>query len=595
MNTAHPSIPFIPESAPFSREQRAWLNGFLAGSVSPSAQPSTPSSPSTSTALTILYGSQTGNGEALARKLAKMSGPAGFTPKVEELDSFDYGQLSKVEYLLVITSTYGDGEPPDNARTFFEKLMQSDAPRLESVSFSVFGLGDRNYPDFNECAKQIDRRLEELGAKRISETLLADVEFDADFKCWAESAFQSIREQSGSSATSTASPHAAEINAIPSKSDDAPSAYGKQNPFPAAVLANDNLNGEGSAKETRHITFSLKGSGLNYEAGDALAVNPSNHPRMVDQLIEAAGFEPDEKAPLPSGKEEAPLFEALRFHYDITNLTPAFLRACARLSKDDGLRAIVEDDQSIAGYIQGRQMIDPLVDFGVVFPTPEYLIAPLKQLRPRLYSISSSPKAHPDEVHITVGVVRYSTYQRERKGVCSNYLACLPVKATAPVYIHPNTSFRPPSDPTAPLIMVGPGTGIAPFRAFLEERREMGATGRNWLFFGDQKSASDFLYREELESMLKDGLLTRLDTAFSRDGKDKVYVQNRMDEHSEELFAWLEGGAHFCVCGDASKMARDVENMLLTIIAREKGGDTEVAKAYLNQMKKEKRYLRDVY
>lgn len=409
-----------------------------------------------------------------------------------------------------------------------------------------------------------------------------DADYDVAFAAW----LKAVEEAAGAVATE-GGVDAAEAVVEESK-------FGKKNPFPAKLLTNYNLNGEDSSKETRHVEISLEGSGFDYNPGDALAVLPMNNSRLVDELITAAGFEPHELAPMPHG-EDRQLFEALKESYDISTLTPAFVLACARLTKSPELKDIVSDDAKIAAYIEGRQLIDPIVDFGVIFPTTEYLVAPLKQLQPRLYSISSSPKAHQDEVHLTVGVVRYETHGRPRKGVCSNFLADHKGDDPVRIYFHHTNTFKLPTDTNVPVIMVGPGTGIAPFRAFLEERSATNAAGKNWLFFGDQHAASDFLYQEQLSEYQASGVLSKLDTAFSRDQEQKVYVQDRMRENGAELYEWLEAGGHFYVCGDASRMAKDVDTALHQVIAEHGNKSEEEAASYVEGMKKTKRYLRDVY
>ncbi|MDQ8203785.1 sulfite reductase subunit alpha [Pelagicoccus sp. SDUM812003] len=576
------SAPFIPENAPFSTEQRSWLNGFLAGLYSNHGDLDSGSGQSQETRpITILWGSQTGNSEGLARKVSKTLGGNGFAPAVFDMGDYDFAKLSEEEVLLVITSTYGEGEPPDNAAAFYDWIMSDSAPKLEKLKYSVLALGDKNYPDFCKCGIEIDQRLGALGAECLTPRVDCDVDFEEPFGKWL-------------SAVQTAAGAASVAESAEDDEGEPQSEYGKHNPFPAKLISNAVLNGEGSSKETRHVEISLEGSGLSYEPGDALAVKPMNTPHLVDELIAAAGFEPHELAPAPHG-DDLPLYDALLEHYDITVLTSAFVLACARLSKSAELKELVKDEEKLSAYLVGRQMIDPIVEFGVVFPTTEYLVAPLKQLQPRLYSISSSPKAHQDEVHLTVGVVRYDSHGRLRKGVCSNFLADHDGSQPIRIYFHPTKTFKLPEDADTPVIMVGPGTGIAPFRAFLEERSATGAKGSNWLFFGDQHASCDFLYREELEAYQESGLLTRLDTAFSRDQEKKVYVQDRMKESGEELFKWLESGARFYVCGDASRMAKDVDRALHEIIAEHGGKSSDEAKAYVDALKKEKRYLRDVY
>jgi sulfite reductase (NADPH) flavoprotein alpha-component len=586
------SAPLIPDTAPFSTEQRAWLNGLMAGlfSEQQGGDVATATSAPT-TPLTILFGSQSGNSEALAKKLGKLAAKSGFAPTVTDLGDYPPENIQGESHVLIVTSTYGDGEPPDNAKAFYEYLLADSAPRLENLTFAVLGLGDSSYPDFNECAKHIDARLEALGARRAHETLLCDVDFEDAAEAWAPATLTALQPDS------TMTAPASTISNQPSAISDQPSvtlAYDKKNPYAAKVLRNQNLNAPGSAKETRHIEFALGHSGFTYEAGDALGVFPENAPRLVDRILDACGLPEDAPTPLPDGRV-GPLAEALRHHYDITRLASPFVEACARLSGHEELKTLVADKDAMKAYIDGRSILDPLRAYTVRFPTTEHLITPLKQLRPRLYSISSSPRAHPGEVHVTVGAVRWSAHGEERLGVCSTFLASLQEGSRCRIYFQPNNNFRPPADPAAPLIMVGPGTGIAPFRAFIEERAALGHTGKNWLFFGDQKSATDFLYADELKHWQQRGILTRLDTAFSRDQAEKIYVQDRMREHGRKLFDWLEAGATVCVCGDASRMARDVDAALNDIIAQHSGKDAAFAAEYIQSLRSAKRYLRDVY
>ncbi len=531
--------------------------------------------------VSILWGSQTGNSEGLARRISKALGSKGFAPTVYDMADYDVAKLADESLLLLVTSTFGEGEPPDNAATFYNWLLSDEAPQLDSLKYSVLALGDSSYPDFCKCGIDIDLRFKALGATPIVDRVDCDADYDDAFAAW----LTSVEEAAGAVAS---------VGSVEEEAAPAEPTFGKKNPFPAKLLNNQNLNTDASSKETRHVEISLEGSGLSYEPGDALAVMPMNSASLVGELIEAAGFEPDELAPMPHG-EDRPLFEALRECYDISTLSPAFVLACSRLTKSPELKEIVKDEAKLADYMVGRQLIDPIVEFGVIFPTTEYLVAPLKQLQPRLYSISSSPKAHKDEVHLTVGVVRYETHGRERKGVCSNFLAEHTGEEPVRIYFHHTKTFKLPTDTNAPVIMVGPGTGIAPFRAFLEERAATKAAGKNWLFFGDQHEASDFLYREQLDEYQASGVLTQLDTAFSRDQEQKVYVQDRMREKGAELYEWLEAGGHFYVCGDASRMAKDVDAALHQVIATHGNKTEEEAAAYVEAMKKSKRYLRDVY
>jgi sulfite reductase (NADPH) flavoprotein alpha-component len=422
-----------------------------------------------------------------------------------------------------------------------------------------------------------------LGATRFADMVECDGDPDDPFGQWMAAVQPVLGE-------AFAAP--VELPEDASSSDEP--VYSKKNPFAAKLLKTENLNKEGSSKATHHIEISLEGSGIEYEVGDALGVLPENNAHLVDEIIAAAGFTPDELTPTPHGPDEQ-IFDALRFHYDVSVLTEPFLLACSRLTKHAELRAIVADDATRKAYIAGRGLVDPIVEFDVKFPTTEYLVAPLKQLNPRLYSISSSPKAHPGEVHLTVGKVTYDTHGRQRQGVCSTYLSDHKLDCPVKVYMHSNKAFRLSENNDAPAIMIGPGTGIAPFRAFLEEREMRGAKGKNWLLFGDQHQASDFLYEAQITAWQKSGLLTRFDTAFSRDQADKIYVQHRIVEHAAEFYAWLEEGGTIYICGDASRMAKDVDAAIHKAVELAGGKTEHEAKAYVEALKKAKRYLRDVY
>ncbi|BET65139.1 hypothetical protein ASA1KI_00570 [Opitutales bacterium ASA1] len=573
------SAPFIPDSAPFTAEQRAWLNGFFAGVFSRSGAPgisdlkSQISDPGSSAAalqpLTILWGSQTGACESLAKRAAKEAGKRGFAATPVDMATFDVARLAAEKHVLVITSTYGDGEPPDNARALHSALGSDSVPSLAGVRFSVCALGDSNYTLFCRAGRDFDSLLEKHGAIRVAPRADCDVDHDAVFAAWLAAALDAL------SGTSTSSPAA--LPSAPAPTSASPSGHTRANPFPAPLLAVRRLNDPASAKEVNHVEFSLEGSGLAYEAGDALGVYPHNCPALVAEILAAVGCDGEEAVPSPVGGSDIPLRRALTEFYDLGKPTSELL---ATLGIPTG----------------AHHVIDVLAGAGGIALKPTDLVAHLKRLQPRLYSISSSPKAHPGQVHLTVGAVRYDAHGRARKGVCSTFL---PERGAAlgriPVFVHANKAFRPPASGDTPMIMIGPGTGIAPFRAFLEERRAIGARGRNWLFFGDQHEASDFLYRDELLAMRDSGLLTRLDLAWSRDQTEKIYVQTRMREATAELWRWLEDGAHVYVCGDASRMAKDVDAALHAIVADAGGKTAEAATDYVYTLRATKRYARDVY
>jgi sulfite reductase (NADPH) flavoprotein alpha-component len=531
--------------------------------------------------VTILFGSQTGNAEGCAKKLAKGMKDGRFAAEVIDLADYERGRLAGERNVLLITSTYGDGEPPDGAADFHEWLMSDSAPRLDGVRYSVLGLGDTEYPDFCKCAIDFDERFAALGAERIHERADCDVDFDEPFAAWRGAVLAAL------------GPVTTDHPAVEPEEE---AGYGKKRPFPAPILNNYNLNGEGSARETHHIEFLLEGSGLDYQVGDALGVIPSNDVQMVDEILAALPFNTTEEVPLPGGGT-APLRDALVESYDIRSLTPKMVQNWQERSGSPYLRSLVEakDPKPLKDFCWGRELIDLVVDHPGDFADAEEFVSVLKKLQPRLYSIASSPNAHPGEVHLTVAIVRYHSHHRDRGGVCTTFLADRSAGAKPGVFVHMNKPFRMTTDGDAPLIMVGPGTGIAPFRAFLEEREVSGAKGANWLFFGNPHRDTDFIYEDELKGFAERGVLTRLDTAFSRDQAHKIYVQDRMLEAGAEMWKWLEEGACFYVCGDASRMAKDVDAALHTI-AREHGGLSEAQAAeYIKGLRKEKRYCRDVY
>ncbi|MFD2255566.1 sulfite reductase subunit alpha [Luteolibacter algae] len=571
----------IPDNAPFSPEQRQWLSEFLGQMLAQApgaAQPAGPAVP-----VTVLFGSQTGTAEGLAKKLVKALKKGNFEPNIQDMATYDKERLAKEKNLLVITSTYGDGEPPDSALELHTWLMSDSAPALTGVNFSVLSLGDSSYPDYCQCGIEFDSRLEALGANRIYQRVDVDVDPDEPYAIWSKAVIDILAPAATALVDSSTSDEIEEVG------------FSKKNPFPSRVLKNYNLNAPGP-KQTNHIEFSLEGSELEYEVGDALGVYPENPENVVDEIIAALPFRAGE-VPTSTG-EEVPLREALIRHYDIGNINKSLIQKWQKRSGSPYLRALVEADDKTEweNFCWGRDLIDLVLNFPADFTDGEDFVSVLKKLQPRLYSIASSPKAHPGEVHLCVGIVRYDSHGRKRGGICSTYLSDRIKDDSCPgVYVHHNPAFRLPADGNVPVIMVGPGTGIAPFRAFLEERKATASKGRNWLFFGNPYQASDFLYRDELEAFQKDGVLSRMDLAWSRDQKEKIYVQNLMIKEGAELWKWFQEGASFYVCGDASRMAKDVDAALLSI-AKEHGklSDDEAA-AYIAQLKKDKHYLRDVY
>lgn len=597
-NTEHP-VPCLPGNAPFNPEQRAWINGFLAGlfsnvTTSPAAPAASPPGPA-KRPLLVAYGSQTGAAHGVAKRLAKEAGARGFATEVQELNALSPAQLSTGTPCVIVTSTWGDGDPPDNAAAFWSRLADASAPRLDRVAYAVLGLGDRNYADFCGAARKFDDRLAELGARRLVPRGECDVEYEAAVAAWTGALWPLI-EGVETGPTPPASP--VPPSGVLSDSASKGAALGtRARPVPARLKTNRRLNGPGSDKDTRHFEIVLAGSDLTYEAGDALGVVPMNCPVLVEELLAAMGCSGDEPVS-PAGGTCMPFQEALMRSCVITTPPPALLKELAARDGNAAFAPLLDPERKtdLEAWQRGRDVLDAVRAAPAARLSPAEWVAVLRRLSPRLYSISSSPRAHPGEVHLTVAAVRYEAHGRPRKGVCSTWLADrVTSEMPVPVFVQPSHGFRLPADPNLPVIMIGPGTGIAPFRAFLEERRATGAAGRNWLFFGDQRRACDFLYESELTAWAHDGLLTRLDLAFSRDQAEKIYVQTRMREQASELWSWLEAGAHLYVCGDAQRMAKDVEAALHAAIESAGGRTREQAAEYVAGLKSMKRYQRDVY
>ncbi|OES46586.1 assimilatory sulfite reductase (NADPH) flavoprotein subunit [Domibacillus iocasae] len=590
-------LPTLTES------QKIWLGGFLAAApaavVSAAPAPAAaetanaviqaPAAPAVSKDVTILYGSQTGNAQRLSQKAGKTLESKGFNVTVSAMSDFKPNNLKKVQNLLIVVSTHGEGDPPDNAITFHEFLHGKRAPKLDELRFSVLSLGDSSYEFFCQTGKEFDQRLEELGGERIVPRVDCDLDFDEPAAEWINSVVNGLSEAS-SAAAAASTPAAASAPAA------AEFEYSRTNPFHAEVLESINLNGRGSNKETRHLEISLEGSGLVYKPGDSLGIYPQNDPKLVDELIAALGWNPDETITINKQGDIRSLRNALLSHYEITVLTKPLLEKIAQLTGIDELHELISDSEKVKAYIHGRDLLDVVQQFGPFGVSPQAFADVLRKMPARLYSIASSLEANPEEVHITIGAVRYNANGRDRNGVCSILCAeRLEPGDTLPVYIQHNDNFKLPENPETPVIMIGPGTGVAPFRSFMQEREESGAEGNAWMFFGDQHFVTDFLYQTEWQKWLESGVLTKMDVAFSRDKAEKVYVQHRMQENSKELFEWLEQGAAVYVCGDEKNMAHDVHNTLIDIVEKEGSMSREQAEQYVADMQQQKRYQRDVY
>jgi sulfite reductase (NADPH) flavoprotein alpha-component len=582
--------------------QKIWLSGFLAAASSqssglavlphPSEQAQIKDSVSPSREITILFGSETGNCQALAESIQQKLTARGFKVVLSAMDVYKTKNLKSVQDLLIVTATHGEGDPPDNAISFHEFLHGRKAPKLENVRFSVLALGDVSYEFFCQTGKDFDQRLEELGGERIYPRVECDVDFDEAAEAWIEGVLNVLGKAEAANTLN------GQNGMLQTVAATGVSAYSRTNPFKAEVLENINLNGHGSLKETRHLELSLVGSSLEFEPGDSLGIFPENDPVLVEKILAETQWNPEEPAVVSKQGEVLPLREALLTHFEITVLTKPLLEKLAPFSSSGEFISLLEPghETELRAYIDGRDLLDLLKDFGPWEVEPSIFVQNLRRIPARLYSIASSYKANPDEVHLTIGTVRYESNGRNRAGVCSSQCA----ERVTPgdhlqVYVHRNPNFKLPADPEAPVIMVGPGTGVAPFRSFLEEREEEGSTGKTWLFFGDQHFSSDFLYQVDWQRWLKEGILTRMDVAFSRDEAEKVYVQHRMLEKSMDLYQWLQDGASLYICGDEKNMAKDVHNTLVVILQKEGQMSQEEAEAYLSDLKKEKRYQRDVY
>jgi len=569
--------------AGLSPAQLQWVSGYVAGLGAAASAPAG-AQPAAGTTLTILYGSQTGNGEAIATALLSRAQELGFASRLHSLADYRPANLKRESLAVLVVSTHGEGDPPDDAELFHEFLLSDRAPPLPELGYAVLALGDSSYVNFCQTGRELDARLAELGARRLLPIVECDLEYEAAAVAWSDGVVAGLPEWLG------VTPAVPRLRAV-----DTTARYGRDKPFRAPVLANQRITGRDSSKDVRHVELSLEGSGLNYEPGDALAVVAANPPQLVGQLLEYLGADADDEVLL--GDESVPLGVALTHRLEITAANVGFVRAWCDLSAAPELAALLQDGRQaeLGEFLDTHQVIDILRRFPADIDAARF-VAMLRKLSPRSYSIASSARANPGEVHLTVAAIRYEAFGSEHWGAASTHVADRTDEGGAlAVYVEPNSRFRLPADDATDIIMIGPGTGIAPFRAFVEERAERGASGRNWLFFGDRNFSSDFLYQIEWQKHLEQGRLERLDVAFSRDQDHKVYVQDRIRERAAEVYEWLQNGAVIYVCGDAKRMAGDVDAALVDVIAAGAGLDRNSAEQRIRELRREGRYRRDVY
>ncbi|MBW3762910.1 assimilatory sulfite reductase (NADPH) flavoprotein subunit [Aeromonas jandaei] len=570
--------------ATLNTQQLAWVSGYLYGLSQSGLQPAVTgaavSAPSGS--LTILYGSQTGNAKGVASAIKVQAEARGLPVTFTSMADYKPKQLKKESHLLVVVSTYGEGEPPESAVDLHDQLKKGKIGKLEGLKFAVLGLGDSSYEFFCQTGKDFDDFLAKAGAERIHELASLDVDYQDAAKAWSEQALNAI--------TATLSTGSASSVASAVQQAVGHSQYSKEAPFPARLSVNQKITGRDSTKDIRHIEINLEESGLSYQPGDALGIWFDNDAELVNEVLALTGLSGNEATAHGS------LHAALTSHFELTRLHGGFITGLADISGNAALKDLAGDKAQVNGLVASAQIVDVLKRFPTAL-TAEQLIGLLRPLTPRLYSIASSQREVEEEVHLTVGVVRYPQEDGTvRSGGASSFLADrLEEGAEVRVFVEHNDNFRLPANPDTPVIMVGPGTGIAPFRAFMQEREAIGASGKNWLFFGNPHFTQDFLYQVEWQRYVKSGLLSKISLAFSRDQAHKIYVQDRLREAGHELYQWLEAGAHFYVCGDANKMAKDVQEALLDVIAEHGHKSREEAEEYLSELRRAKRYQRDVY
>lgn len=585
----------------FNPTQLHWLSGYISGkldstnittsaSVINSTHQAVEAPATLSAQLTILYGSQSGNSKKVAQQAFQLAQDSGFNARLLSMSDYKVANLKNETHLWLIVSTHGEGVPPAAAEELYDFLHSKKAPKLPNLHYAILALGDKSYINYCQTGIDFDTRLEALGAKRLVQRTDCDVNFADTAKQWLTLAHDTFAPLLFSA--DTAQPKAALSPQTATVANNAP-LFDRNKPLTALVAEKIRLNARGSQKETYHLELSLEDSGLTYQPGDSLGIYTHNPIATINAILQHTQFKPDTMVEVAG--TTLSLQTALAQKLEITTLSRDVIeRYNAHLQNAD-LAALLANNQALAKYLYGRDVLDLLIEYPFTL-SEQYLVDLLRSLAPRLYSISSSLEACPNEVHLTIAAVRYQHKQRQRLGSCSTFAAdTLQINDTVQVFVEPNELFKLPANPNTPIIMIGPGTGVAPFRAFMQQREATESTAKSWLFFGDQHFTTDFLYQTEWQRHLKNGTLTRLDVAFSRDTEQKVYVQHKMLQHAAELFAWIEQGAHIYVCGDRVRMARDVQQALVTIVQQQKNIDADDALQYVKQLRHQKRYLEDVY
>lgn len=572
----------------FTPTQLAWVSGYFWGVLNQQsgAAVAVPAQAAEVPSITLISASQTGNARRVAEALRDDLLAAKLNVKLVNAGDYKFKQIAAEKLLVVVTSTQGEGEPPEEAVALHKFLFSKKAPKLDGTAFAVFGLGDTSYEFFCQSGKDFDSKLAELGAERLLDRVDADVEYQTAAAEWRARVVEVLKARAPVAAP-------AQLATSGAVNDIHTSPYTKEAPLSATLSVNQKITGRDSEKDVRHIEIDLGDSGLRYQPGDALGVWYQNDPQLVKELVELLWLKGDE--PVTVDGKTLPLAEALEWHFELTVNTATIVENYATLTRSESLLPLVGDKAQLQQYAAATPIVD-MVRFSPAQLDAEALIGLLRPLTPRLYSIASSQAEVESEVHVTVGVVRYEIEGRARAGGASSFLADrVEEDGEVRVFIEHNDNFRLPANPETPVIMIGPGTGIAPFRAFMQQRAADGAQGKNWLFFGNPHFTEDFLYQVEWQSYVKEGLLTRIDLAWSRDQQQKVYVQDKLREQGAELWRWINDGAHIYVCGDANRMAKDVEQALLEVIAEFGGMDAETADEFLSELRVERRYQRDVY